>query len=307
MNLDDLPYVELNTNLGGAAAGLEPGLRGAVRHAPVAGRHGRAATAISRCRATCSTRPPAASPAVHFRRHDLSRPGGAQRPELRRAQGRDLCGVPGLRPGGDSRTTGPQGLDQISPELYEAYEEFGAVPSIFQIPFVPFQFDINASATTLTQPEFVAQPTQQADELRAAILADSTAPTALENLAADQTTFENLYLAGLEQAGVLLPDGTTPPISQNPLIMSLMATLATGVLAGPGRQRNHLERQRVAVLQRAAQLVRQQHRSDRAGGRITTSTAIRSPPCRPSSQYNLNATLPTNFEDFNVYVPWVRV
>ena len=79
----------------------------------------------------------------------------------------------------------------------------------------------------------MAQSIAQADALRTAILADSTAPTALENLAADQTTFEDLYLAGLEQAGELLPDGTTPPISQNPLIMSLMATLATGVLAGP--------------------------------------------------------------------------
>ncbi len=40
VNLFDLPYVELNTNLSGAA-GLEPGRPGAVCHAPVTGRHGR--------------------------------------------------------------------------------------------------------------------------------------------------------------------------------------------------------------------------------------------------------------------------
>ena len=128
---------------------------------------------------------------------------------------------------------GPQGLAQISPELYTAYEEFAAVPSLIQIPYIPFQFDINASATTLTRAEFVAQATQQADQLRTAILADSTAPSALQNLAADQTTWEDLFLASLEQEGVLLPDGTTPPVSQDPLILSVMATLATGVLAGP--------------------------------------------------------------------------
>ena len=88
------------------------------------------------------------------------------------------------------------------------------MPDPTVIPFIPFQFDINASATTLTRAEFVAQATLQADELRTAILADSTAPTALQNLAADQTVWEDLYLAGLEQAGVLLPDGTTPPISR---------------------------------------------------------------------------------------------
>ena len=71
---------------------------------------------------------------------------------------------------------GPQGLDLISPGLYELYELFGEIPNIFTIPFVPFQFDINASATTLTRAEFVTQATAQADQLRTAILADNTRP-----------------------------------------------------------------------------------------------------------------------------------
>src|SRR5262249_257761 len=107
------------------------------------------------------------------------------------------------------------------------------VPDFFTIPFIPFQFDINASTTTLSRAEFVAQVTQQADQLRTAILADTTAPTALVNLAADQSTWENLYLASLEQAGVLLPAGAPPPVSQDPLTLGVMAPPATGILAGP--------------------------------------------------------------------------
>ncbi len=199
---------------------------------------------------------------------------------------------------------GPQGLDTISPGLYELYEEFGDVPSFFTIPFIPFQFDINASATTLTRAEFVQQSTEQADELRTSILADSTAPTALQNLAADQTTWEDLYLAALEQAGVLLPDGTTPPVSQNPLILSVMATLATGVLAGPAGSGiisgGNLSTFFADLLnwygdnmdQIAPAATYNEH-----GNPIATLPS--------ESQYDLGATLPTSFEDFNVYVPWL--
>ena len=48
---------------GRRAAGLEPDVRRAVRHAPVVGRHRRQPTATPRRPATCSTRPRAASPA----------------------------------------------------------------------------------------------------------------------------------------------------------------------------------------------------------------------------------------------------
>ena len=45
------------------AAGSQPVVRRAVRHAPVVGRHGRQQRPHPGARATCSTRPPAASPA----------------------------------------------------------------------------------------------------------------------------------------------------------------------------------------------------------------------------------------------------
>ena len=45
-----------------------------------------------------------------------------------------------------------------------------------------------------------------------AILVDPTAPASLVNLAADPTTWGDLYLASLEDAGLLRPDGALPPI-----------------------------------------------------------------------------------------------
>src|SRR5207237_2130676 len=93
-----------------------------------------------------------------------------------------------------------------------------------------------ASATSMTRPEFVAQQLQQADQLRAAILKDDTAMPALATLAADQTTWENMYLASLEETGLLLPDGTAPPIRTDPKIISIEATLGSGILAAPAGQ-----------------------------------------------------------------------
>ena len=198
---------------------------------------------------------------------------------------------------------GPQGLEQISPELYAAFEA-GGVPSPTVIPYIPFQFDINASSTTLTQAEFVAQCVQQADALRAAILADSTAPTALQNLAADQSVWEDLYLAGLEQAGVLLPDGSVPPVSQDPLIMSVMATLATGVLAGPAGSGiisgGDVEQFFSELLNWYGNDIDQ---TSPVSGYNDHGNPIAT--LQTQSQFDLDETLPTNYEDFNVYVPWV--
>ena len=52
-------------------------------------------------------------------------------------------------------------------------------------------------------------------------------------LAADRRLWNQAYLASLEQSGLLRPDGSVPPISRDPRIISLMATLAAGLLAGP--------------------------------------------------------------------------
>ena len=305
VNLYDLPYVELNTNLSGAPPDSSLASDVPLRHAPVAGRHGRqqrphpgARLPVQRGRRRLHR--------LHVRRDDLPRAWRrcttATSTPSRPSSTRPSRSMPRRA----SSTTGRRASTRSSPACTRSTRSSATIPDIFHDPVRPVpvrhqRVGDDADPRRVRGPGDRSRPTQ----LRTAILADSTAPTALENLAADQTTWEDLYLAGLEQAGVLLPDGTTPPISQNPLIMSVMATLATGVLAGPGRQRHHLQRQRLAVLQRAAHLVRQQHRSDRARGRLQRSTTTRSPTCRPSSQFNLDAQLPTNFEDFNVYVPWV--
>ena len=64
----------------------------------------------------------------------------------------------------------------------------------------------------MTRQEFINQQLQQADQLRTAILADTTASPALYTLAADKSTWDKMYLASLEESGLLLPDGTAPPI-----------------------------------------------------------------------------------------------
>ncbi len=302
MNLYNLPYVEVNTNLSGAPP--DPTLSSEV---PFATLQAQADTAASNGHIQMpgylfneaaggftgftfdvTTYPGLA--ALHDRNWDnLKAELYAAFPQYKKE---------GLLDGG------PQDLDLISPGLFEIFELFGDIPDFLHIPFVPFQFDINASATTLTRAEFVAQATAQADELRTAILADNTAPTALQNLAADQTTWEDLYLAGLEQAGVLLPDVATPPISQDPLIMSVMATLATGVLEGPAGSgiisSGNVSQFFSELLNWYGNNLDQEapvdHYNDHGNPVAVLPTA---------SQYDLNAQLPTNFEDFNVYVPWV--
>src|SRR3546814_4363718 len=85
----------------------------------------------------------------------------------------------------------------------------------------------------MTRAEFVAFQTGQAKGLRDAILAAADAPPSLLALAASETQWTDLYLAALEEAGLLRPDGEVPPIRTQPHIVSLMATLAAGILYGP--------------------------------------------------------------------------
>ncbi|GAB1542664.1 hypothetical protein NUACC21_53380 [Scytonema sp. NUACC21] len=99
-----------------------------------------------------------------------------------------------------------------------------------------FKFPIVATATAMTRAEFVAEQKLEALRLRSAILQDKTATPTLTILAADADTWTNAFLAALEQAGLLRPDNVAPPIRENPQVISLMATLATGLLVGPAGQ-----------------------------------------------------------------------
>src|SRR5262249_32902516 len=74
--------------------------------------------------------------------------------------------------------------------------------------------------------------TAEAERLRNAVLNDPTANGALVNLAADHDGWVNAYLAALEESGMLRPEDQAPPIRANPKVMSLMSTLASGILVG---------------------------------------------------------------------------
>src|SRR3546814_15771685 len=84
--------------------------------------------------------------------------------------------------------------------------------SDLEIPFIPFRFHILAAATTMTRDEFVAFQSNEARELRDAILAADDAPPGLLALAASEADWVNLYLAALADAGLLRPEGDVPPI-----------------------------------------------------------------------------------------------
>ncbi|MEL6165800.1 MAG: hypothetical protein AAFR37_19305, partial [Cyanobacteria bacterium J06628_3] len=98
---------------------------------------------------------------------------------------------------------------------------------------IAFKFNILATATVMSRDEFIAEQTSEALKLRQAILNDKSASTALVNLASNQETWTNSYLAALETAGLLRPEDGIPPIRENTKVISLMATLASGLLLGP--------------------------------------------------------------------------
>ncbi|MFO1403439.1 MAG: CARDB domain-containing protein [Azonexus sp.] len=99
---------------------------------------------------------------------------------------------------------------------------------------MPFRFNVVGTATPLTRDEFIADQTVHAKRLRSAILADTSAPANLSALAADEGQWVAGWLGALESAGLLRPLNEAPPIRDNPEVLSLNATLATGILLSKG-------------------------------------------------------------------------
>ncbi|MCC6008545.1 MAG: putative Ig domain-containing protein [Rhodobacteraceae bacterium] len=98
---------------------------------------------------------------------------------------------------------------------------------------LPFNGWVGVSATPLTRAEFVAHQSDIARGLRRAILDDSTAGPSLLALAADEALWVRLYLAGLEEAGVLRPEANVPAVREAPLIASLLSQIGASVTLGP--------------------------------------------------------------------------
>ncbi len=135
--------------------------------------------------------------------------------------------------------SGPEDLDSIAPGLTDVFNAVQAKNNPLEDVDdfdVAFKFHIMASATVLTRGEFIAQQTSYALNLRTAILADNQAPTSLMVLAANPQQWTQSYLGALEAAGYLRPTNTAPAIRENPLVVSLSNTLATGLLLATGGQ-----------------------------------------------------------------------
>ncbi len=178
-----------------------------------------------------------------------------------------------------------------------------------------FAFHIMAAATPLTGAEFVAQQTAFAEQLRQAILKDPTAAPGLQILAADATNWDALYLTALSQAGILQPVDVPPAVRANPLVPSLIATLSAGILAGPAGQQIIT----TGNLTQFFAQVRTWYGGDQTqvspyigtGEDLNPADDDGSGPylqanTPPASMYDLQASQPTHFEAFNVYVPYAN-
>ncbi|HLF95978.1 MAG TPA: CARDB domain-containing protein, partial [Methylococcaceae bacterium] len=131
---------------------------------------------------------------------------------------------------------GVSDLDKIQPGLTAKF--LSHEPKVHITPLealaMPFRFNLAGAATPLTRDEFVAEQSEHAQKLRSAILADSEAPSGLAVLAADEAQWTAGWLGALESAGLLRPAGEAPPIRDNPKVISLNATLASGILLAKG-------------------------------------------------------------------------
>jgi len=131
---------------------------------------------------------------------------------------------------------GVQDLDKIAEGLATKFQSKDPEVHVTKLEnlAMPFRFNVVGAATPLTRDEFVADQSAHAKKLRSAILADTTAPSALATLAADEGQWVSGWLGALEAAGLLRPLDEAPPIRDNPEVLSLNATLATGILLGKG-------------------------------------------------------------------------
>ena len=157
---------------------------------------------------------------------------------------------------------------------------------------IAFQFHIQASATVLTREEFIAQQTESALKLRDSILADNTASSNLVLLAADRELWIASYLGAIEAAGLLREEDDAPPVRENPLVLSMMATLASGILVGAAGEQIITNGDLLGFF---SQLRTWYGHNEELLGQ-------NAPP--PREAYDLNTSNTTHYEAFNIYVPF---
>ncbi len=199
----------------------------------------------------------------------------------------------------------PEELDLVQPGLFAKYLEFGAVPDFITVNFIPFQFHVVAAATAMTRSEFIDHSLEQVEPVRQAIVSDPTAGAALAALAADKATWDTLYLAALEEADLLRADGAAPPNRENAKIISLMATIAGGILVGPAGDDIIATDNVLDFFGSLRERYGHQETLEAPTEGVTQTSGNPIPALPTFGDYDLGLTSPTHFEAFNVYSPWI--
>ena len=210
---------------------------------------------------------------------------------------------------------GVSDLAKISPELltrfYDTEERLTEEESLS----LPFQFHISGSVTPLTREEFIADQTMHAKKLRTAILADESASQTLHILVANEQQWVSGWLEALEIAGLLRSSDIPAPIRSEAQVLSLNATLATGILLSKSGE---LYRTQADILSFFAKIQSwygdtARHMGDKeAKVREIETTEIRTddkgnvaivpvPKSPEKSEFDLNSERETHFLSFNVF------
>ncbi|MEY8838360.1 CARDB domain-containing protein, partial [Cribrihabitans sp. XS_ASV171] len=193
----------------------------------------------------------------------------------------------------------------------ELYNKNTAKPGECEIPFIPFRFHIYATSTSMTRDEFVAHQSDIALELRDTILAADEAPAPLVAIVADPDLWVDFYLAGLEQAGILRDEADIPPIRERQEILSLMATLASGILFGPAGQDirsdgdilGFFEQLRTFYGHDENLMAEIEYWDERQSDCYIGEVPV---PALPEfADYDMGLTNQTHFEAVRIYSPWV--
>ncbi|MEL6104395.1 MAG: CARDB domain-containing protein, partial [Planctomycetota bacterium] len=218
----------------------------------------------------------------------------------------------------DLLADGPEALDQVSPGLSLVWEAFGAIPDLLIQPLIPLQYHVVASATSMTRDEFLEHTLAEADQLRNGILADETADAALVSLAGDPDAWRSLYLNYLVESGRLRAEDAVPPTRRDQELASLLATLAGGVLTGPGGEQVRLSGEFVdffesvrrwyghdPTLEAPVQEDNASFSSDSLSflGILESPNPVAAIPT--FDDYDLGLSSNTHFQSMRVYVPWV--
>lgn len=197
------------------------------------------------------------------------------------------------------------------PGLQEIHDGDPEQPTECEVPFIPFHFYLAATSTAMTREEFVVHAANEAETLRQAIIQDDAATPALLALAADSPGWVELFLAALEEGGVLRSDGATPPIREQENIISLMTTLSSGILIGPAGQEitssgsllEFFEQVRVWYGHNSSRMTPDAEWEKRRSRCYVEDIPL--PTAPDYEQWDLGLSQPTHFEAFRVYVPWI--